>query len=490
MTRKCTCRVTKISRRRRRSRKPGRRWERPKVSLGVPDGALTENGGLVVVSALERRLGMTAVLDGHIGPVKERDRGWTGGEFMSSLATLHLLGHDNLVGFDRMRADEVGDGISPVPAPAATTAATLAARLGQAEREGIEAASAQLTATVLDQLPAPLAALWRQGPVTIDIDARDIEVYSSRKEQVARSYKGGLTGRVHAAIWSQPQLALAADLLAGDEDPRASTIGLFHRALAAVRAAGATGKVTVQGDTGYFAGPIAHAIADADCYFRLGVTRNKAVWRHLAAIDEDDWSECTDMPGAQVAKSTYVPADWPEGTTVLVRRVAHATADISADTRSRRRRTVGAHQLTLALEEGSDTVYAYSFIATNQPLDLDEDFAACENAYRLRTRVEEVFRDTAYGAGLNHLPSASHNVNAAWMWGALLALNLSGWLQLLHPLRPDGSRARIATLRQQLINRAARLVRKGRQHLLRFAPAAHQRIGAVLDRLRPPRPAT
>jgi hypothetical protein len=118
------------------------------------------------------------------------------------------------------------------------------------------------------------------------------------------------------------------------------------------------------------------------------------------------------MPGAQVALSTYVPADRPEGTKVLVRRVAHATADISADTRSRRRRTIGAYQLALSLEEGSDTVYAYSFIATNEPLDLEEDFAASEKAYRLRTRVEEVFRDTAYGAGLNHLPSASHAVNS------------------------------------------------------------------------------
>jgi hypothetical protein len=137
-------------------------------------------------------------------------------------------------------------------------------------------------------------------------------------------------------------------------------------------------------------------------------------------------------------------------------------------------------------EEDFDTIYAYSFIATNQPADLDQDFAACENAYRLRTRVEEAFRDTTYGAGLNHLPSASHDVNAAWMWGAMLALNLSSWLQLLHPLRPDGSRARIATVRQQLINRAARLVRKGRQHLPRLAPAAHHRIGNALDRLRSP----
>ena len=37
------------------------------------------------------------------------------------------------------------------------------------------------------------------------------------------------------------------------------------------------------------------------------------------------------------------------------------------------------------------------------------------------------------GAGLNHLPSGSHTVNSMWMWGALLAYNLSAWLHAQPP---------------------------------------------------------
>ena len=68
------------------------------------------------------------------------------------------------------------------------------------------------------------------------------------------------------------------------------------------------------------------------------------------------------------------------------------------------------------------------------------------------------------------------------MWGALLAYNLSAWLQMIAPL--GGVRRRIATLRRLLIARAARLVRGGRRNRLRFAPAAHQLIASTLARIR------
>ncbi|MFH9355646.1 hypothetical protein [Kitasatospora sp. NPDC017646] len=117
-----------ISRRRTASRTPGRRWTRLHAAVGVPDGALTENGGLLLVADLDRALGVTAALDAGIGPVKERDRGLSGGEFALATAVVQLTGEDHLVGFDRLRADRVGEGLLPAPVPAATTAATLAAR--------------------------------------------------------------------------------------------------------------------------------------------------------------------------------------------------------------------------------------------------------------------------------------------------------------------------------------------------------------------------
>ena len=188
--------------------------------MGDPDGSLTEDGGLVLVAELDWALGITAALDAQIGPVKECDRGLSGGVFALACAVVQLTGEDHLVGFDRLRADAVGEGLLPAPVPPSTTAATLAARFDQAQREGVERASAQVTARALAALAVAERAKVLSGPVTIDLDAKDIEVFSTRKEQVIRSYKGEIAGRVHAAHWAQAGTVLAADLLDGRSDGR------------------------------------------------------------------------------------------------------------------------------------------------------------------------------------------------------------------------------------------------------------------------------
>lgn len=74
--------------------------------------------------------------------------------------------------------------------------------------------------------------------MTIDLDAKDVEVYSTRKKQGVRSHKGEDSGRVHAAHWTQAGTVLVADLLDG------RTVGpaQIDRAIGAVRAAGASGQ--------------------------------------------------------------------------------------------------------------------------------------------------------------------------------------------------------------------------------------------------------
>lgn len=473
-----------ISRRRTASVTPGRRWSRVNARVGEPDAALTENGGLLLVAELDRALGITAALDAGIGPVKERDRGLSGGEFALAMAVVQLTGEDHLTGFDRLRADAVGEGLLPAPLPAATTAATLAQRFGQREREGIETACAQLTRRALSQLPVAERAKALSGPVTIDLDAKDIEAFSTRKEQVIRSYKGEIAGRVHAVHWAQAGVAVVADLLDGRSDGRTRAPGQIDRAVDAVRASGASGQILFQGDSGYFAGTVAEKIVARGGLFRLGVPRGKALWRAVALVHEDDWIDAAEYEGAQVALLDYAPADWPEGTKVIARRVRYDAGQLSADPRSRRSRTVGKDQLALVLDGIADQAYAYSFIATNEELDLEEEVTAAEWEFRRRTKIEELFRDTAYGAGLNHLPSASHAVNSLWMWGALLAYNLSAWLQMLAPLDATSARRRIATVRRLLIARAARLTSTARRTQLRFAPAAAQLIAATLAKIR------
>jgi hypothetical protein len=478
--------VKKISRRRTGSRTSGKRWTRLNARVGPPDGSLTENGGLVLVAELDRALGITAALDAGIGPVKERDQGLSGGEFALAMAVVQLTGEDHMVGFDRLRADQVGEGLLPAPVPAATTAATLAARFGQTQREGVERASAQVTAHALAALTVGERARILAGRVTIDLDAKDIEVFSTRKEQVVRSYKGEIAGRVHAAHWAQAGTVLAADLLDGRSDGRTQSPAQIDRAVGAVRATGAGGQILFQGDSGYYAGKVAEKIVAREALFRLGVPRSRPLWRAIAWVHEDDWIDAVDYPDAQVALLDYVPAGWPEDTRVVARRVRYDAAELSTDPRSRRSRTVGKGQLALILDGLEEQAYAYSFFATNEPLDLDEEIAAAEWEFRRRTRIEELFRDTAHGAGLNHLPSGSHAVNSMWMWGALLAYNLAGWLQMLAPI--GAARRRIATVRRLLIHRAARWTATARRLELHFAPAADELIAQTLARIRTARP--
>jgi Transposase DDE domain group 1 len=221
------------------------------------------------------------------------------------------------------------------------------------------------------------------------------------------------------------------------------------------------------------------------------------LWRLLDGLTETDWTDAVDMSGAQVAVADYCPNWWPAATRLLIRRVRlDVTAgQVSADPRARRRRTLLPAQRTLPLAELAelDAVYGYSFILTNLDVSSGERAAAVEHWYRHRTQVENVFRDAKHGAALRHLPSGYPEVNRAWMWGALLAASLTGWLhQLTAHTSPDGrlvghgvrdGQAMIATLRHRLIRVPARLVRHAGTLILRLPPG-HHLLAEVLTRIR------
>jgi hypothetical protein len=229
--------------------------------------------------------------------------------------------------------------------------------------------------------------------------------------------------------------------------------------------------------------------------FAIGAKRIAPLWRILGGVAEGDWVEAIDMDGAQVAVADYAPDWWPAATRLLIRRVQLAPEQISADPRSRRRRTLHPDQRALPITElaEADTVYGYSFIVTDLDVSTPEQAAAVEHWYRHRTAIENVFRDAKIGAALHHLPSGYPQVNKAWMWGALLAVSIAGWLhQLTATPGPAGTlighgvregQAMIATLRHKLIRIPARLVHHAGALTLRLPPG-YPLLEAVLARLR------
>ena len=99
---------------------------RGRIQIGADDPSLTGNGGMLAVTELCGRLGLIAGLDEAMGPVKQRKRGFTGGQVLAGMAAAQLAGEDFLAGLDRVRADQAGQQVTLVPGLATSTAAGIA----------------------------------------------------------------------------------------------------------------------------------------------------------------------------------------------------------------------------------------------------------------------------------------------------------------------------------------------------------------------------
>jgi len=477
----------------------GRRRTRRRVRIGAPDPSLTPVAGMLAVTELVDRLDVIDRLDAAIGPIKQRRRGHTAGQLLVGIAAAQLAGEDFLVGLDRQRADTAGQQLAPVPDLAATTAAGLARRLSAGQWAAVETGLGDITAAAVGLLPTDRAAALCEQ-VTIDLDTTDVEVYGRRKRGVAFNHQGQRVGRPHVACWADTATVLAADLLAGNEDPRRDAAELLRRALAALPAAARAGRIRLRADAGYFAGQLARAALFADIEFAIGARRIAPLWRLLDGLSEGDWTDALDMPAAQVAVADYCPNWWPAATRLLIRRVRLDLdrGAVSADPRARRRRTLHPDQRALPLPEltalaATDPVYGYSFIVTNLDVSTRGAAAEVEHWYRHRTSIENVFRDAKHGAALRHLPSGHPEVNRAWMWGALLGVTFTGWLhQLTATPTPEGAlaghgvrdgQAMIATLRHRLIRVPARLVHHAGTLILRLPPG-YELLDEILTRIR------
>jgi len=414
-------------------------------------------------------------LDAGIGAIKVRDRGLSGGQLLMAMASCQLAGGDHLASLDRRRADTAGQRLEAVPTPPSRTAGGLARRFGPEALAGIESAIGVVNAQVVGRVgQVRRSALLRQ--VTMDIDATDVEVYGPGKDGCAYNYQGQRAYRVDIALWAELGVPIAADLLAGNEDPRSSVVELIRRAHAGLPAG--VEQVALRLDTGYFAADAAIAAHALAIRFAIGVKRNAAVWRAAATIPDSDYTPVIGMADTEVALVPYAPKGWPPGVGCLARRTRIPLDQVSTDPRARKRRTIPKDQLALALGGDLDHVYGYSFILTNIAVtDPDgtvdaELIAEVEHWYRHRTDIEALNKDGKHGAALRHMPSGERVVNQVWMWAALLACAISAWLQEITGIDRGNGRGRrtIARLRRELINIPGRIITHARGIELRLPP--------------------
>lgn len=449
-----------------------------RIVFRADDERLTPFAGLAVIGAMVRALGLVSVIDGELvrerraAPVKVRARGVSGGELLLALAESQLVGGECFDDIEDLRADRAGARLrGSLRVPAAATARQLAQRFRRCHIQAVERAVARVGGRLDRALGRD-----RDEAATIDLDATQLEVHG-RKGGAARSRHGCLAYAPHIAFWSERGRALTGELVGGNREKltakAAATIA--RRALSMLCSAGHTGAVTFRADSAYYAVGLLEALRKAGARFTVSVPRTAKLWQLVDDIPDDAWTDAIDLAGAEVAEIAHTPRGWRhEPLRMIARRTLYTAAEISTNTRARRRKTIHPDQLEMLTDGQADSVYGYSFIATDIA---DQDKGSVEHFHRHRAQIEERLKDAKLGQALRRMPSACQHANRTWMAACLLALNLTAMTCDLCPAAGASGKApadaplrRTAkTLRRLLFCVPARIIHSGRQTILRLA---------------------
>lgn len=297
--------------------------------------------------------------------------------------------------------------------------------------------------------------------VVLDVDAALVEVHSENKESAASHFKGGYGFHPMFCFADHSGEALAGILRPGNANANsgADQLAVVDLAVAQLppehRAGHRAGDdadtvvhgIVVRTDTAGYVAAFANALVARNIEFSIGARVNEQVSAAIRAVPADGWRRAVDGDGELRHRGEVVELDvaipgWPAGTRAICRREQpHPGAQLRLwDTDGFR------HQVTL----------------TNSPGDILD----LELRQRRHARVEnaiKALRDT----GLDRMPFRRFAANQAWLELVLTGADLLAWLRGV-ALDGELARAEPRTVRYRLLHAAARIVRRGRQVLLRL----------------------
>ncbi|MDT7614420.1 MAG: hypothetical protein QOF00_1867 [Pseudonocardiales bacterium] len=332
------------------------------------------------------------------------------------------------------------------------------ARSRAAAREVVWAQRAELSG---GSFPPSMAAGRVLPGLVIDLDA-SVVVCHSEKELAAPTFKKTFGFHPMLAFCDNTGEFLAAQLRKGNagSNTAADHIEVLDAALAQLPDTHRHGTpILIRADTaGCTREFLAHIRSRRDgsvsCEFSVRWAIRDPERTAIAAIGKKVWADAIDADGghcdgAALAEiSRVLPArslvGYPAGTRVIVRRERpHPGAQLDA------------------FEEADG--WRYTAFATDTRVG---QLAHLDARHRAHARVEDRIR-CAKDTGLDHFPSRSFAINAAWLTVVMLAVDLIAWAQHLL-LHGELAKAEPKTLRYRLLHVAARLTRGQRRLWLRI----------------------
>jgi hypothetical protein len=416
------------------------------------DGNLVSSAGLVPVMRLAQQTGLLTLLEEKVQIFAPRIKSGSANP-APKLATVvagMVAGADCIDDIDVLRSGGMKTLFDDVYAP--STVGTLL-------REFTFGHARQLESVLREHLVAlcgrvdllPDAAEQR---VFIDIDSLLRPVYGHAKQgasyghtkiagkQILRKGLSPLATTISTA-GSAPVIA-GMRLRAGRTGSAKGAGRMVAQAIGTARAAGASGPILVRGDSAYGNRKVVRTCLRAGAQFSLVMTRNPAVDRAIAAIEDTAWTPVS-YPGAVRDPDT--------GAWISDAEVAEIPYTAFASTPDRiTARLVVRRVKDARFPDALFPVWRYHPFFTNTDLPVDQ----ADITHRQHAIIETVFADLIDGP-LAHIPSGRFGANSAWILCAAIAHNLLRAAGVLAGERL--TRARGSTLRRRIVNVPARLAR-------------------------------
>jgi hypothetical protein len=226
---------------------------------------------------------------------------------------------------------------------------------------------------------------------------------------------------------------------------------MVAQAIVTARAAGATTKIMVRGDSAFGSRAVVRACQRGKAQFSLVMTKNKAIRRAIDSIPDTAWTPVR-YPNAVQDPDT--------GAWISDAEVAEVTYTAFAGTKDRiTARLVVRRVKDARYPDALFPVWRYHPFFTNSELPT----AQADIVHRRHAIIETVFADLIDGP-LAHMPSGRFGANSAWALCAGIAHNLLRAAGTLAGQRYAVARG--ATLRRRIITVPARLARPARTPIL------------------------
>jgi hypothetical protein len=374
-----------------------------------------------------------------------------------------VAGADSIADMDVLRHGGMSRVFSGVRAPSTLGTFLRAFAFGHVRQ--LDAVAARFVAGLARHSPIIAAS----ASVTyLDVDDTVRATFGYAKQGAGYGYTGvkglnALLATVSTAA-SAPVI-VATRLRRGSAHSARGAARLVADAIKTTRSAGVDGVLVLRGDSAYYGHEVIAAARRHKVHFSVTARKDRAVSAAIAAIPEDAWTPIRYpkavydeqfahwVSDAEVAEMTFTAfTSKPKAQQITARLIVRRVRDANPD------------HVEVNAQGELFRVWRHHAIFTDSPLPM----LAAEADHRKHAVVEQVIADLKNGP-LAHLPSGNFAANSAWLVLATIAFNLTRAVGALASV--FHATATTATVRTQLINIAARVVRSARRSQLRL-PAA------------------